>query len=95
MDHLAVNIVKRGDKRHPEQFIRSKLHSSIVAACLSVRSPEGHAEITASSVCDAVIVWLHQHPEVTSNDIRIVATRHLRNYHPEAAYMYEQHRITI
>ena len=92
---LAVNIVKRGGKRRPEQFMRKKLHASIVAACLSVRTPEGHAEATANAVCDGVITWLQQHPEVTSNDIRIVATRHLKNFHSEAAYVYEQHRITI
>ena len=92
---LAVDIIKRGGKRRSERFDRAKLHTSIVAACLSVRTPEGHAESTASAVCDKVIQWLQQHPEVTSQDIRIVTTRHLKNYHPEAAYLYEQHRITI
>ena len=92
---LAVDIIKRGGQRQSERFNRAKLHASIVAACLSVRAPEGHAESTARAVCDGVIEWLQQHPEVTSNDIRIVATRHLKSYHPEAAYLYEQHRITI
>lgn len=92
---LAVDIIKRGGLRQSERFKRDKLHASIVAACLSARAPEGHAEATAKAVCDGVIVWLQQRPEVTSNDIRIVATRHLKNYHLEAAYLYEQHRITI
>ncbi|NCQ54394.1 hypothetical protein COV88_03630 [Candidatus Saccharibacteria bacterium CG11_big_fil_rev_8_21_14_0_20_41_19] len=92
---LAVDIIKRGGKRQSERFNRAKLHASIVAACLSVRTPEGHAESTAAAVCDKVIEWLQQHPEVTSQDIRIVTTRHLKIYHPEAAYLYEQHRITI
>lgn len=92
---LAVDIVKRGGERQSEQFMREKLHASIVAACLSVRAPEGQAESVAHSVCDAVIGWLQQHPEVTSQDIRIIATKHLRIQHPEAAYLYEQHRTTI
>lgn len=92
---LAVDIIKRGGARPSEQFIREKLHASIVAACLSVRTPAGQAESTAHSVCDAVIVWLQDRPEVTSHDIRTIATKHLKSYHPEAAYIYEQHRIII
>jgi transcriptional regulator NrdR family protein len=93
--NLAVDIIKHGGERQTEQFMREKLHTSIVAACLSVRAPEGQAEATAHAVCDAVIIWLQQRPEVTSRDIRIIAARHLKSYHPEAAYLYEQHRITI
>jgi len=92
---LAVDIIKRGGKRQSERFRREKLHASIVAACLSVRTPEGQAEPIANAVCESVIAWLQQHPEVTSNDIRLVATKQLRIHHPEAAYLYEQHRITI
>jgi len=93
--NLSVNIIKQNGKRQTEQFMRKKLYASIVAACLSARAPEGQSETTADAVCKAVIVWLQQRPEVTSNDIRVVAARHLKNYHPEAAYLYEQHRITI
>ena len=92
---LAVDIIKRGGKRPSEKFMREKLHKSIVAACLSVRTPEGQAELTADTICDAVIIWLEKRPEVTSADIRVVANRHLKTHHPEAAYLYEQHRITI
>jgi transcriptional regulator NrdR family protein len=90
-----VVIIKRGGKRPTEAFMREKLHASIVAACLSVRTPEGQAESIADAVCKSVIEWLETRPEVTSNDIRIVATKHLKNHHTEAAYLYEQHRITI
>jgi transcriptional regulator NrdR family protein len=93
--NLAVDIIKRGGNRQSERFKREKLHASIVAACLSVRTPEGQAEATAHAVCDAVIAWLQQRPEVTSHDIRMVAIRRLKSYHPEAAYLYEQHLITI
>jgi len=92
---LAVDIIKRGGKRQSERFMRDKLHASIVAALLSVRTPEGQAEDVASAVCDKVIDWLQNRPEVTSHDIRVVASRHLKGFHPEAAYLYEQHRITI
>ena len=92
---LSVDVIKRGGQRQSEQFLPGKLHASIVATCLSVRVPTGQAESIAASVCEAVIAWLQQHPEVTSQDIRIVATKHLRIQHPEAAYLYEQNRITI
>ena len=92
---LSVDVIKRGGQRQSEQSLPGKLHASIVATCLSVRVPTGQAESIAASVCEAVIAWLQQHPEVTSQDIRIVATKHLRIQHPEAAYLYEQNRITI
>jgi len=92
---FSTDIVKHSSPNHMERFVREKLHNSIVAACLSVRVPEGQAETTAHAVCDGVIVWLQQRPEVTSQDIRTVATRHLKSYHPEAAYLYEQHHMII
>jgi len=92
---LSVDIVKNGSKGQSESFNREKLHASIVAVCLSVYTPEAQAEATAHAVCDAVITWLQQHPEVTNHDIRTVVARHLKNYHPEAAYLYEQRYIII
>lgn len=92
---LAVDIVKREGRRPTESFERDKLHASILAACLSVRTPEGQADNVAHAVCDAVMSWLEQRPEVTSQDIRRIAGRHLKRYHPDAAYLYEQHRIVI
>lgn len=93
--NTAVDIIKHGGKRPTEKFARNKLHTSIVAACLSVRTPEGQAETTANAVCNEVIDWLKGHSEVTSNDIRVVATRSLKKYHSDAAYLYEQHKIII
>jgi hypothetical protein len=43
-------------------------------------------------VTDAVIAWLHTRPEVTSEDLRRIASKHLRTQHPDAAYLYEHHR---
>jgi hypothetical protein len=51
--------------------------------------------MTAWAVVDAVIQWLEAKPEVTSSDLRRVASKHLAVYHPEAAYFYEQHRTII
>jgi transcriptional regulator NrdR family protein len=92
---LTVDIVKRSNKRPTEAFDRAKLKASVLAACLSVRTPEGQAETIAHAVTEAVIGWLIERPEVTSQDLRVVATRHLKAHHPEAAYLYEQHRIVI
>lgn len=92
---LAIDVVKRSGRRPTETFDRDKLHHSIRAACLSVRSPEGEAESTAANVADAVILWLDTKPAVTSHDLRRIAGAHLSRYHPEAAYFYQQHRIII
>lgn len=90
-----ISIIKRAGRRPTESFSRDKLHRSILAACLSVRSPEGEAELTTKRVCDAVIRWLEQKPEVTSHDLRRKATETLELHHPEAAYLYKHHRLVI
>ncbi len=92
---LTVDIVKRNRSKGNEQFSRDKLHASIVAACLSVRTPVGQAESIAHAVSNAVIAWLENKPEVTSQDLRDIAGKHLESQHPEAAYIYRQYRITI
>lgn len=90
-----ADIIKRDGKRPTEQFNREKLHHSIRAACLSVRSPEGEAETIAKNVSDGVISWLETKPEVTSSDLRRKATDILTSFHPEAAYLYKHHRLII
>lgn len=92
---LAINIIKRNGQRASENFSQEKLHASILAACLSVRTPVGQAEAIARAVSMSVITWLENKPEVTSQDVRRIAGKHLRTHHPDAAYIYEQHRITI
>jgi transcriptional regulator NrdR family protein len=92
---LAVDIVKRHGRRPSEQFDTDKLHSSVFAACLSVRSPEGHAHQTATDVCSLVEVWCVNKAEVTSADIRRQAAKALTVFHPEAAYLYQHHRVIL
>ncbi len=90
-----THVVKNSHHRHPEPFSREKLHSSIVAACLSTGAPTGHSESIARRVVDEVLVWLESRPEVTSNDLRRVASQALRTYHPDASYLYEHHHTTF
>lgn len=85
-------VIKRGT-HDSEAFDPLKLHQSVVAACLSVRTFEGEAHVTAERVCRHVIAWLMTKTEVTSADIRRVAGQHLGVYHPEAAYLYEHHQL--
>ena len=88
-------IIKRQGHRPSERFQREKLHKSVLAACLSVRTPEGQAEATATAVSDAVVHWLEKKPEVTSDDLRRKATETLASLHPDAAYLYKHHRLVI
>ena len=92
---LAVDVIKQQGSRPTERFDPTKLHTSIVAACLSVRTPEGEADTTATNVVNTVIVWCDNKPEITSHDLRRVAAASLKKYHPEAAYLYEQHTHII
>ena len=90
-----IDIIKRDGERPSEQFNHSKLKKSILAACLSVRSPEGEAETIADNVSSAVAAWCETKPEVTSSDLRRKATETLEKYHPEAAYLYKHHRLVM
>ncbi len=88
----SAYVIKRGS-HDSEVFDPLKLHQSIVAACLSVRAFEGEAHATAERVCRYVMSWLMTKTEVTSADIRRVASAHLHRFHPEAAYLYEHHQL--
>jgi transcriptional regulator NrdR family protein len=90
-----TSVIKRDGQRPSENFSKEKLRASILGACLSVRTPVGQAETTAKSVSDSVTSWLTSKPEVTSADLRRIAAQHLKTHNPDAAYIYEQHRITI
>lgn len=91
----ATAIIKRNGERPTEHFSDDKLHSSIYAACLSVRASEGEAHRIATDVLSAAKQWCAEHPEVTSHDIRRIATDSLAMFHPDAAYMYQHHRLVL
>ena len=96
MSHdTSFHIVKQKGKREAELFSAEKLHSSVQAACLSVRSPEGEAELIAHRVVAAVVAWSSGRAAVTSEDIRRIASRGLELFHPEAAYLYQHHTAVV
>lgn len=92
---LAVDIVKHGHSRGTEKFSADKLQNSIREACLSVRTPVGQADSIARIVTEHVVAWLADKPEVTSQDLRKAAAAHLRSHHPDAAYIYEHHKVIM
>ncbi len=89
------HVVKNGAHHRPEPFNPEKLHASITSACLSSGSPHGYAESIARRVVKEVESWLENRPEVTTEDIRRVAAKGLKTYHPDASYLYEHHRTTL
>ena len=90
-----TDVIKRDGQRPSESFDRAKLHTSVRAACLSVRSPDGEAETIAADVCNAIEAWLAGKLEITSSDLRRKATEALGSFHPEAAYLYKHHRLVM
>lgn len=92
MSAKSVVIVKRMPG-HNEPYDERKVYASVYAACLSVRTPTGEAELTAACVCRDLLPWLKNKVEITSRDIRHQACAHLKVYNPNAAYMYLRHRI--
>ena len=89
---MKAHIVKRAPG-HSESYDERKLYASIYASCLSVRTPEGEAELTADRVCRDIDPWISNKQEVTSGDIRRKAAEHLTVYNAHAAYMYKHHRV--
>lgn len=89
-----VEVIKKG-KRPPEEFSPDKLHRSIVATCLSIHTPEGQAKEIAQTVTLGVMNWCETKQEITSADIRRRASKILQQFHPDAAYLYEQHKNVL
>jgi transcriptional regulator NrdR family protein len=85
------HIVKRSG--HTEPYDERKLYASVFSACQSVREPAGSAELIAERVVKDVNSWLTKKHEVTANDIRRQAAKHLKVYNPDASYMYLHHRV--
>ena len=89
-----VYIIKLGN-RPSEEFNPEKLHNSIYATCLGVRTPEGQAEDIAKRVTVGVMKWCETHPEITSSDIRLQVLKNLRPLHEDASDLYEQIKAII
>lgn len=85
------HIVKRAG--HNEEYDVRKLYASVYAACLTVREHPGSAELIAAEVCKKIDAWLTHKHEVTSNDIRAQAAKHLSAINPDAGHMYLHHRV--
>ena len=89
-----IDVVKRG-KRPNEEFDPTKLHHSIMATCLSIRTPEGQADDIAKSVTLGVMSWCETRPEITTNDIRHRAAQLLQKLHTDAAFVYQHHKTIM
>lgn len=85
------HIVKR--KGHTEPYDERKVYASVFAACQSVREPAGSSELVADKVQKEVSSWIAQKHEVTANDIRRQAAKHLSVYNPDAGHMLLHHRV--
>lgn len=85
------HIVKR--KGHTEPYDEKKVYASVFAACQSVRETVGSSELIADKVIKDVGGWIAKKHEVTANDIRREASKHLSVYNPDAAYMLLHHRV--
>ena len=88
-----IDVVKADGRS--EEFDPAKLHTSIVQTCLSVKTPEGQAELIAKTAVVGVLDWCQGRPEITTRDIRRIAEQMLTRHHTEAAYLYKQHRTMI
>jgi hypothetical protein len=72
-----------------EPYNERKLAHSIHAVCLSILTPPGEAELTATRICQHLHVWVETKEEITTRDIRAHAAHYLSIYNPDAAYLYK------
>ena len=86
---MVTNIIKRAG--HSEPYAENKLKASLEHAALSIRALEGEAELLADRVASSVTTWIQDKAEVTSVDVRRVASEFLGELHAEAAYSYDVH----
>lgn len=84
-------IVKRAG--HIETYDEKKLYASVFAACLAVREPVGTAEVLSDRIISDVNTWIGKKHEVTSNDIRRIASEKLHSYNVEASHLYHKQRV--
>lgn len=84
------HIVKRGG--HSESYDERKLYASVYSSCIAVRESAPTAELIADKVCQDVGGWLSNKHEVTSADIRKMASVSLHDYNQDAAWIYRHHR---
>ena len=84
------HIVKRAG--HTEDYDERKLYASIYTSCVAVRESAPTAELIASKVCEDVGGWLSNKHEVTSKDIRKMASISLHEYNHDAAWLYRHQR---
>ncbi len=78
-----------------EEFSSPRLSSSIDHACRAVGLPDGVVYDTARRVSQATEHWLEQKAEVTTEDIRRFAARHLSIVSAEAGYLYQNEQTIM
>jgi len=88
---VVKHIVKRHG--HNEIYDEKKLYASVYSACLSVRQTSDTSELIAQRVIEDMAPWIEKKHEVTSNDIRRTAAKHLETYNPDAAQIFLHHRV--
>lgn len=84
------HIVKRAG--HSEEFDQRKLYASVFSTLRVVGVSDQEAELVSEKVVQYVEQSLASKHEVTSKDILHRATKHLRQFNEDAAYLYEHHR---
>ncbi len=84
------HIIKR--KGHKEYFDIRKLYGSIYAACMTLRMHHEEAELLANMVSSEIEKKLADKKEITTKQLREIAATELEKYHPDATYMYRNHK---
>ncbi len=84
------HTVKR--KGHKEPFDPRKIYASVYSSCVALRMTEDEAELIAQKVESDIKETVKDAEEVTAHTIHKLVVESLKKYHPDAAYLYENHK---
>jgi transcriptional regulator NrdR family protein len=73
-------------------YSSTKLQKSIARSLLAVHVAEEDVADITSKVSTAVMAWLDNKYEVSTVDIRTIASRELAKYSKDAAVVYKKHK---
>ena len=87
---LSLVIKRSGlDQKYDEK----KLYASIFASLIVCHISEKEAELISAEITKLMHRWVASKSHVSSHDLRLEASKHLRDYNHLAAYVYVHHRM--
>jgi transcriptional regulator NrdR family protein len=87
----AVRCVVKKKTGECQSYDERKIYGSVYAACYVVRMKDKDCESVAEKVSATITNHVQKEKQVTAKHIKNHATKELKKYNKNAAYMYDTH----